>query len=301
MRAGAPLLGLALAVAAGGSAVAADWREELERWRAERARELAAPDGWLSVVGLFWLDEGETSFGSGADAAIPLRPPVPPLAGRLSRDGERVQVQLEAGVDAGLEGTASGAWRRLRTDADGDAEWLRFGRQRFHVIRRGDRFGVRLIDDEAPARARFEGLRWFPPREDWRVRARFLSHREPRSLPIANVIGQTSDRPSPGYALFELAGRELRLDPVLDGPPGAERLFFIFRDATSGHETYGAGRFLYAALPVDGVVVLDFNRAYSPPCAFTEYATCPLPPRSNWLGVPVEAGELDPGLLHPGP
>lgn len=294
------VIALLAALVLAGQPSPADWRLDVERWREEREAELLAENGWLSVAGLYWLEEGESlSFGSGAGAGIRLRPPTPALAGRLERDGEGVRVSLEPGVAAGGRSRAgTGGWRRLGSDADGDPVWLSFGPQRFHVIRRGERFGVRLIDDAAPTREHFQGLRWYPVSEEWRISARFFEHPELRELPIADVTGATRELESPGYAVFELRGREVRLHPVLSGDPGSERLFFVFRDATSGSESYGAGRFLYASLPENGVVELDFNRAYSPPCAFTLYATCPLPPRLNWLDVAIEAGEKDPKLLH---
>jgi hypothetical protein len=287
------LLVLTLSLASGAPGATSDWRSELARWRSERAATLAEDDGWLSVVGLFWLEEGQTSFGSGPDIGIPLRPPLPELAGHLElRDGS-VRVWLAPEVEAGLEMGADG-WRALRSDAAGEPDRLRFGEQRLYVIDRGGRLGVRLIDGAAPARERFEGLAWYPPGEEWRIRGRFVRHPEPRTLSIADVTGGTIRYESPGVVAFEVEGREVELHPVLSGREGSERLFFIFRDATSGRETYGAGRFMYAPLPEDDVVELDFNRAYSPPCAFTAYATCPLPPRVNWLDVAIEAGEKDP-------
>jgi len=132
------------------------------------------------------------------------------------------------------------------------------------------------------------------------VSARFVRWPAPRTIPIPNVLGQVNDLPSPGYVEFTVGGRPLRLEPVLE-EPGAEELFFIFRDRTAGKETYPAGRFLYAPMPRDGAVVLDFNKAYSPPCAFTAYATCPLPPPQNRLAVRIEAGEKDPHRQAHGP
>src|SRR5262249_19797787 len=145
-------------------------------------------------------------------------------------------------------------------------------------------------DPESPQRKAFAGLTWFPVSESYRVVARFVPAAAPRSIAVPNILGQTIDMPSPGRAVFTLGGKELGLDAVLE-EPDAQELFFIFRDGTSGKETSPAGRFLYAELPKDGTVVLDFNKAYSPPCAFTPHATCPLPPRQNRLAVRVEAGE----------
>jgi uncharacterized protein (DUF1684 family) len=156
---------------------------------------------------------------------------------------------------------------------------------------------VRMKDKDSARRRSFKGLRWYPVREEFRLAARWVPYATPKHIEIASVTGQVSPMPSPGYAEFELGGRTLRLEPVLE-EPGASELFFIFKDATAPKETYGAGRFLYAAMPKDGQVELDFNKAYSPPCAFTPYATCPLPPKQNRLSVRIEAGELDPRVLH---
>ena len=152
---------------------------------------------------------------------------------------------------------------------------------------------MRLKDLHSDFRRKFQGLKWFPVKPELRVTARFVARAKPTSLEVPSIIGVTEAMPSPGTAEFELNGKTFRLDPVLE--PGASRLFFIFRDATSGHGTYGAGRFLYAEPPRDGTIVLDFNKAYSPPCAFTPYATCPLPPPQNRLPIAIEAGEMHGG------
>jgi len=157
------------------------------------------------------------------------------------------------------------------------------------VIQRGARYGIRLWDNQSPARLNFAGTRWFPVKESYRVTAQFTSYPQPKMIPILNILGDTEPTPSPGFAMFELEGKQCRLEPVLEG----DQLFFMYKDATSGKETYPAGRFLYTALPADGKVVLDFNQAHNPPCAFTPYATCPLPPKQNHLSVAVEAGELN--------
>src|SRR5262249_18755152 len=172
----------------------------------------------------------------------------------------------------------------------GEPEVLTMGHLKMHIIERGGRYGVRLKDSDSERRKSFTGLRWFPISESYRVTARFVPVNPPAEIPIPNILGQVSDRTSPCYAVFNLNGQELRLDPVLE-EPDAEELFFIFRDGTSGKETYGAGRFLYTEKPHDGTVVLDFNKAFTPPCAFTPFATCPLPPRRNRLSVRIEAGE----------
>jgi hypothetical protein len=162
------------------------------------------------------------------------------------------------------------------------------GRLDLFLIKRGDRYGIRLKDPDSEYRRHYHGIEYFPANESYRVTARWVA--EPRHIPILNILGQTEDSESPGYAVFRLDGKEMRLTPILE-EPGAKELFYIFRDLTTGKETYPAGRFFYSDLPSSGRVVLDFNKAYNPPCAFTPYATCPLPPKENHLPARIEAGE----------
>ncbi len=269
------------------------YRQEVEAWRKAREARLAAEGGWLSVVGLDWLAEGENRFGS--DPKHPVVLPAgkaPALAGVLVVAGGKVTLKAEPGAGITLDGQPVGE-RVLRTDADGKPDVLRLGSLAFHVIKRGERLAVRLKDADSAARRSFKGVPAYPVKPAFRVEARFVPYDPPRQIPIASVIGTTEPMQSPGKVVFRLGGREVSLDPVLE--PGSDELFFIFRDATSGRQTYPAGRFLYAPLPKDGKVVLDFNRAVNPPCAFTEFATCPLPPKQNWLPVPVPAGEKNAG------
>ena len=159
------------------------------------------------------------------------------------------------------------------------------------IIKRGDRFGVRLLDPQSDHPDQLQGLRYFPLRTTYRVQAKFVSYATPESVPVPNVLGMTVQMESPGYVLFTIHGRQYRLEPVYETPKH-EDLFFIFKDLTSRSETYPAGRFLHAPLPVNGRVTIDFNRAYNPPCAFTAFATCPLPTKANQLPIRIEAGEL---------
>jgi hypothetical protein len=178
----------------------------------------------------------------------------------------------------------------LKTDKAGGPDIFEIGRLKLHVIERGSKLGVRIRDKESPARLSFRGLRWFPVREAWKVRARFIP--QPREMVFDAQAGDRQHMSSPGYVEWERNGRKFRLTPVID----AGQLWFIFRDKTAGKTTYGAARFLYADLPEDGWVTLDFNKAYNPPCVFTPYATCPLPPPENRLDIAVHAGEL----MYPG-
>jgi hypothetical protein len=262
---------------------------DIQAWRAKREARLKADGGWLTVAGLFWLKEGANRFGSGKDNDVVLPASAPDWAGVFEFQAGKVKLRLEAGVPATIEGkTVTTA--DMRPDTSGSPDVLTLGPLTMHVIERGGRFGIRLKDSDSPARKAFKGLEWFPVSEQYRVTARFVPYDPPRRIMIPNVLGDASEMPSPGYASFNLGGKELRLDPVLEDAE-SEELFFIFRDETSGKGTYGGGRFLYTEKPKAGSVVLDFNKAYSPPCAFTRYATCPLPPKQNRLGVRIEAGE----------
>ena len=180
-----------------------------------------------------------------------------------------------------------GQTRELRPDSTVKPDVVTLGSLTMFAIRRGDKYGIRLKDNHSRLRKEFTGLHYFPVGEDYRIRTRLVP--EAKKIPILNILGQVEDTPSPGYVGFELRGQKLRLTPVQESP---NELSFIFRDLTAGKETYGSGRFLDADLGKDGDVVLDFNKAYNPPCAFTPYATCPLPPKENRLAVRIEAGEL---------
>lgn len=265
--------GVAISMCVAGILVAAaSYQAEIAQWRQQREAGLRRDGGWLTVTGLFWLREGENRMGKGAGNDIEL-PDGPARAGAFELHRGRVTAKLAGGT------------RELRPDTD---DLVQVGRLRLYVIQRGDRFAIRMKDPDSQFLHEFHGLDYFPAREEYRLTARFTA--EPRKIPIANIVGQSELDDSPGYVVFSLHNRQFRLYPVLE-EPGAKELFFIFRDETAGKETYGAGRFLYTDLPKDGLVVLDFNKAYNPPCAFTPYATCPLPPKENRIAARIEAGE----------
>ncbi len=221
----------------------------------------------------------------------------PAVAGSFERHGKDVTIKVMPGVGVTHDGKPVDTLF-LRSDADGPPTGLELGSLRFFVIDRGDRVGVRVKDTKSPALAAFHGLDEFPIRPDWRVAARFEPYQPPKQIPIPNILGQVTDTPSPGAVVFEKDGKTYRLDALPGGEDGS--LFVIFGDQTNGHETYGAGRFLGIDPPKDGRVVVDFNQAYNPPCAFTSYATCPLPPKQNKLAMRVEAGEKKYGEGHGG-
>lgn len=266
------------------------YTKAIEKWRAERLEEINGEDGWTTLVGLFWLQEGQNKFGSDPSNEIVLpRSSAPKFAGSIRLDNG--VVTLEAKPDAGITSDGNAASTLvLKSDADGFPTLLKLGSLKLFVIKRGEKIGLRVKDKRNPARSHFAGLDYFPVDLKWRVNARFEPSDPPRIIPIANVLGMVDNMTSPGALVFEVTGKSYRLDPVLE--KGSNQLVIIFGDKTTGKETYGAGRYLYAdPAGADGNVVVDFNKAHNPSCAFTKFATCPLPPRQNRLAIRVEAGE----------
>ena len=267
------------------------YQSSIEQWRAQHEAGLKADGGWLTVSGLFWLKEGLNTAGSNPAGKIVL-PRGPAELGTFELREGRTTFRTSPGVAVQINGQPpAGATVPLKSDADGNPDRIRFGAFTLYVIHRGERYGIRLKDNESESRRQFTGLHWFPVKEKYRVTAKFVPYQPPRMIAIPNILGDTDQESSPGYAVFTLDGQPLRLDPVVED----DQLFFIFHDLTNGRETYPAGRFLYTDLPKNGEVVLDFNKAENPPCAFTAYATCPLPPKQNRLSFRIEAGELNYG------
>lgn len=258
-------------------------------WRAFRETEFTAPDGWLGVAGLFFLDEGENLMGSNPRHPIVLPAPAPPTAGRIVQQGGRVFAELAPGVSAARDGTPVAGRVELRP-ADGDRaeDRLTIGRLVLHVHRSGERLAIRLRDPEHELYRSFPGLSWRPIDARWCASGRFVAHDRPRRLSIATTVGDVVEYESPGSVDVRVAGLSLRLLALRR----AGDLWIIFSDATAGRSSYKV-RYLYAALPdAAGRVLLDFNRVHSPPCAYNPHTTCPLPPPENRLRVAIEAGEL---------
>ena len=256
-------------------AAAADpvYVRDLLQWRSAREAQLQTPGGWLSVAGLFWLHEGDNAVGSDPLSDVVLPPHAPKRAGVMTRHGEQAQWKPVSGPAVTL---------------DEKSQPVLLGSVSIALIVRGPKVGLRLRDPDADTRKHFTGLKWYPPDPKWRIQAKWVAYAKPHTIPIASVIGVTSQEPAPGYAEFSVNGKPYRLEPITE----EDHLFFIFKDQTSSSTTYGAGRFLYAANPKNGIVDLDFNRAENPPCAFTAFATCPLPPKQNILAVSIPAGEM---------
>jgi uncharacterized protein (DUF1684 family) len=281
------LLMAALALLLAAPQSPAGYRAEIEKYRRDRIAELTAPDGWLAVRGLFWLHEGANTAGS--DPASDIRLP--------RRTAKRLGVftlakgQVSFAADLGASVTAAGKPVTTFTFGRGEESSITSAGVSLAVIRRGDKIGLRMRDPESPNRTGFKGLKYFPLSSAYRLQAKYTAYEKPKQVPVPNVLGQLVSMESPGYVEFTIKGQSYRLEPVYE-TSRHEDLFFIFKDLTSRTETYEAGRFLHTPLPRDGVVDLDFNRAYNPPCAFTEFATCPLPTKENQLSVRIPAGEL---------
>jgi uncharacterized protein (DUF1684 family) len=265
-----------------------DYVKAVEKWRSDREINLKKETGWLTVAGLFWLKEGINTVGAGENFDIRLTDNFKQgKFGEIDFKKGAAVLKVENGVEAQSDGKSISTID-LVSDEKGKPTEIRTGSQTFYLIRREDRFGIRLKDSNSEARRNFKGLHWFPIDESYKVTARFEAFAEPKEVMIPNVLGGTFKMKSPGILKFTLKGKEYSLQPVTEED---ETLFIIFRDESSRSDTYKSGRFLYADKPVNGEAVLDFNKAENPPCAFTPFATCPLPPPQNNLDVEIKAGE----------
>lgn len=265
-----------------------DYGVELERWRQERLRGLTAEDGWLTLVGLHWLQRGETLVGSDPSCDIVLPPSAPPRVGVLSLSASKIDLRIEPGVRVTRAGK-SFEDGEVRSDSDGKPDVLAVGDLRLIVLKRGNRFALRVKDNRSEARASFAGLKWYPGDESLRIRGRFEPSPAPTRLVFDTIVGEPSSYESPGHVVFDYKGKAYKLQAALEG----DHLWFVFRDGTSGRTTHPGARSLTAELPdSSGSVLLDFNKAVNLPCAYTPYATCPLAPRQNRLDVPITAGEM---------
>ena len=268
------------------------YTEATEKWRSEEEADLKKPDGWLALAGLFWLKEGVNTVGAGRSFDVRLTNNFKQAKfGEIDFHGGVAALHVEKDVEAQIDGRPVST-ATLVSDEKGKPTEVHTGSQTFYLIRREDRYGIRLKDSQSPERLEFKGRIWFPISESYRIPARLEAFSAPKELMVPNVLGGHFKMKSPGTLKFTLEGKELTLQPVTEEDGS---LFIIFRDTTSGKETYEAGRFLHADKPVNGATTLDFNRAENPPCVFTAFATCPLPPPGNDLPVAIAAGEKDSG------
>lgn len=297
-------------------AVPAQWQQEIAAWRSQREKEISAPDGWLALAGLEWLKPGINSVGSAADNKIHLPSQAPehlglftvmdnsPSSGSKPANGSTqaaptnttIQLLAPSGgfpPDLTMDGKPAREGTLLADNArPSTIAWRGLS---LVVLKRGDRFVLRIKDADSPVRTGFHGLNWYPAEPRYRVTARWIPFKPPLVEEISTVIGTKLKLPAPGLAMFLIDDKVQHLEPVLEDPSG-KTLFFILKDATSKTTSYGGGRFLHSGLPDHGLdqpgnLTLDFNQLENPPCAYTNYATCPLPPVQNQLDVAIEAGE----------
>lgn len=287
------MLLVALSGCSGGGSGQADpaYLEEIATWREARVENLKRPNGWLTLVGLHWLSEGDNAFGSDSTNAVVFpRDEIPGVMGTITVQDGAAGVTIAPGVDVFCNGKPVTTMKLRHDQEDEGPTVLSYGTLSWHVIERSGRLGVRVRDSESRTLREFAGVETFPVDPRWRIEGKLEPHDPPRTIEITNALGDVTHEPSPGSIVFEIQGRTHRLVPIAE--EGDEELFIVFGDATSGKETYGGGRFLAVDRPgADGRVIVDFNKAYNPPCVFTPYATCPLPPPENVLAIAVRAGE----------
>lgn len=267
------------------------YRAALNADRRQREEMLRQPDSWFAITGLYWLTEGENTIGSDPQSAIVLPARADAYVGSFLYDGKTVRLKGAPSISLTVNGKPLRRTRQIKADMSGAPDEVALSDIRLSVIEREARMGVRVYDAENPALKQFRGLRWYPITPRYRIEARFIPYESPKRLPIYTVIGDLTESLSPGYIEFELDGHTCQLHPESEAPE--VYLFFNFRDATNGDTTYGAGRFLRTEGVKGNRVVLDFNEATTPPCAYTPFATCPIAPPQNQLPVRIEAGEQD--------
>jgi len=270
-----------------------EYKKEIDQWHATRLQRLTSENGWLTLVGLFWLKEGENTFGTDSSNTI-IFPPgkTPAVAGSLWLDHGTIHMKAKPGTQIRIKDSLV-TTAAIQDDGEGvsDPTILNIGTINFYAIKRAGQLGVRVKDKESPVRMNFKRLDYFPTDVQFRFEARFEPYVPVKIIKIASMINTVEDDSCPGAIAFTFGDKEYKLDAVKETGSDNE-LFIMFSDETGGKETYGMGRQLYTTLPdKDNKVILDFNKAYNWPCVFTQFATCPIPPRQNHLPFRVEAGE----------
>ena len=267
---------------------------EINQWHQKRIENLKKENGWLNLVGLYWLKNGENKFGSAKDNDIVFPSNAPEHIGFFYLKDSIVTAKILPGVNV-LNYDSAVTELELQNDLSENTTVLKLNSLRWFIIKRGEKLGVRLRDLDAPLVKEFRGIERFPVNIDWRINAKFMPYDSPQKIQVPNVLGNSDEETISGKLVFQIRGKEFALDPLDSG----KRLFIIFADQTNGETTYGAGRFLYTdTADSSGNVILDFNKTYNPPCIFTKYATCPLPPQQNRLAVKITAGEKNFGEGH---
>lgn len=272
-----------------------EYLEEIQKWDQRRIERLKAPDGWLNLVGRTWLKPGVNKFGSAKDNEVIIESDkVPAYMGEFIFNDSTVIMKVYDDVEVFHNGKPVKEMIMI-DDQKKDITVFEYGTIRWNLIIRGDKYGIRFRDIESPIVKNFKGIERFPVNEDWKLTAKFEEYNPPKKIFVPNVLGQIEEELSPGAVVFEKDGKQFRIDAIDEG----ERLFLIIADETSGVETYGGGRFMYVDKPDSaGNLILDFNKAYNPPCVFSKFATCPLPPEQNYLKLRITAGEKNYGEGH---
>ena len=269
--------------------------DSVQQWRDKVEQGLRRDNGWLTLAGRFQMKPGANTFGTGKDNDLVFPPELkgtgPERLGTLIVDpsGKKVTLKLADGVSMTSEGKPFSGERVMGSSTD-KRDWVSLDRISMHIIEREGRYILRLADNQSLVRKNFQGRVWYAVNEKFRVDAKFVAYPPGRKISIVNVIDEVSDEPCPGYVEFKLKGVKYKMDVVGDDDDG---LFFVMRDGTAGKTTYRPSRFLYVEKKPrpNETFTLDFNRAYNPPCAFSEFTTCPLPPEQNILKTRIEAGE----------
>lgn len=270
-----------------------EYISEIKEWHKKRIENLKKENGWLNLVGLMWLSEGENKFGSDESNNLVFpKGKAEPFMGSFFLNDSAVTIEINKNVKVLLKGGGQVEKMILKHDLQPETTILSYGSLRWFVIKRGDKYGIRLRDLEADLVKNFQGVETYPVNSDWKFEAKFEKYDPPKKIAVPNILGTIDEEKSPGALVFKKDGKEYKLDALNAG----ESYFLIFADETSGVETYGGGRFLYTPKADSaGKLYVDFNRAYNPPCVFTKYATCPLPPKQNNLKMQITAGEKNYG------
>lgn len=266
------------------------YQEEISIWKEERLTELKSENGWLNLAGLFWIKEGRQYFGGTAtdDIRFPI-PSFPAKVGYFERKGNVVIQVIEKNIALHTNGIFQKE-RVVFSEDSAQQPQMSFAHYRWTLLQRNELIGIRFRDLQHPAIKTLESIPYFPIDTSYRVKARLIPALIPTKITVANVLGQMTQQFSPGKLVFSIQGKTYSLDALQEG----NKLFIVFGDKTSGHTTYAAGRYLYATMPgEDGYTIVDFNKAFNPPCAFTPYATCLLPPKQNVINIAIEAGEMN--------
>lgn len=264
-----------------------EYINSIKQWHEERITRLKSETGWLNLVGLYWLKEGQNTFGSAKDNDVVFTSNAPEHIGIMVLNDSDVTVRINSNIDVYEDSTKVNEMK-LKDDLSDNPTILRNGTLRWYIINRNGKYGVRLRDVNAPLVKEFKGINTYPVDEKWKVTAKFEPYSSPRVIAVPNILGSVENDTVAGHLVFQIEGKNYTIDPISEG----DEFFIIFADETNGQETYGAGRFLYTEMPdSSGMTTLDFNKAYNPPCAFTRYATCPLPPKQNYLHLEITAGE----------